>query len=100
MTNRPPPVAKANRPTHIILITKEFCNLCVKARLMLDKLRAEVPGISIQEIEFASPEGMDLAVKHRLLYPPIVFINGLIFAEGKIEDGPLRDAVTKAARSS
>ncbi len=98
MTDRPPP--DASRPIHVILVTKEFCHLCVKARLMLDKLRAEVPGISIHEVEFASSEGMDLAVKHRLLYPPIIFVNGSLFAEGKIEEESLREAVTNATRSS
>ncbi len=52
----------------------------------------------MREVDFASEEGLALSVKNAILYPPAVFIDGKLFAKGKILEEPLKEAVRKAAR--
>ncbi len=54
----------------------------------------------MREVDFASEEGVALSIKNTILYPPAVFINGSLFAKGKIMEEPLKEAVRKAAGGS
>ena len=81
----------------VAFVTKEGCLPCLRIRRILGELKAELPGIEIREVDFTSEEGVALAVKNGILYPPAVFINSILFAKGKIMEGPMKDAVRKAA---
>ena len=80
------------------MVTKEGCVPCLRIRRILGELKAELPEIQIREVDFASDEGVALAVKNSILYPPAVLINGALFAKGRIMEGPLKEAVRRAAR--
>jgi hypothetical protein len=85
-------------PVEVVMITKEGCLPCLRIKRILGELRAELPDVGVREVDFTSEEGMTLAVKNSILYPPAVVINGLLFAKGKIMEEPLKEAVRKAAR--
>ena len=84
----------------VVSVTKEGCLPCLRIKRILGELKAELPELGLREVDFTSEEGMSLAVKNSILYPPAVFINGFIFAKGKIMEEPLKEAVRKAARGS
>ena len=84
----------------VAVISKEGCLPCMRIERIMGELRAELPEIRIREIDFASEEGVALSVKNSILYPPAVFIDGSLFAKGKIYEEPLKEAVRKAARGS
>ena len=80
------------------MVTAEGCLPCLRIKRILGELRAELPEIQVREVEFTSKEGVALAVKNSILYPPAVLINGTLFAKGKIMEEPLKEAVRRAAR--
>lgn len=80
------------------MVTKEGCLPCLRVKRILGELKEELPGIRVREVDFASEEGVALAVKNSILYPPAVFINRSLFANGKIMEDPLKEAVRKASR--
>ncbi len=82
----------------ISMVTKEGCLPCLRVKRILGELEAELPEIEVREVDFTSREGVDLAVKNSILYPPAVLINGVLFAKGKILEEPLKEAVRRATR--
>jgi thiol-disulfide isomerase/thioredoxin len=80
------------------MVTKEGCLPCLRIKRILGELKAELPELGVREVDFTSEEGVALAVKNSILYPPAVFINGALLAKGKIMEEPLKEAVRKAAR--
>ena len=84
----------------VSVISKEGCLPCLRIKRIVGELKVELPEISVREVDFGSEEGLALSVKNTILYPPAVFINGALFAKGKIFEEPLKEAVRKAARGS
>ncbi len=80
------------------MITKEGCLPCLRVKRILRELKTELPKIGVREVDFTSEEGVALAVKNSILYPPAVFINKSLFAKGKIMEEPLKEAVRRASR--
>jgi hypothetical protein len=44
-----------------------------------------MPNLTVEEVEFTSPAGTKLAMENEILYPPAVFLNGVMIAKGKID---------------
>ena len=84
-----------NPSVEVDMVTKEGC---LRIKRILGELKVELPEIQVREVDFASEEGVALAVKNSILYPPAVFINGTLFAKGKIMEESVKEAVRKAAR--
>ena len=82
----------------VAIVTKEGCLPCLRIKRILGELKVELPEIRVHDVDFMSQEGVTLAVKNNILYPPAVFINGTLFAKGKIIEESLKEAVRKAAR--
>lgn len=80
------------------MVTKEGCLPCLRIKRILGELRMELPEIVVREVDFTSEEGVGFAVRNSILYPPAVFINGSLFAKGKIMEEPLKEAVRKAVK--
>lgn len=83
----------------VSMVTKEGCLPCLRVKRILGELAAELPEIEVREVDFVSEEGVKLAVKNNILFPPAVLINGALFAKGKILEEPLKEAVRRATRS-
>jgi glutaredoxin len=81
----------------VVMVTKEGCLPCLRIKRILGEMKTELPEISVREVDFSSEDGVAMAVKNSILYPPAVFINGSLFAKGKILEEPLKDAVRRAA---
>ncbi|MGI0014104.1 MAG: glutaredoxin domain-containing protein [Nitrososphaera sp.] len=68
-----------------MLVTSEGCKPCTRVKRFLKELQVDMPGLSLEEIDFASPAGSKLAVENAILYPPAVFIDGKLIGKGKID---------------
>ena len=79
--------------TNIRVVTKEGCPPCRYVKRVLQDLQREIPGLSVEEVDFGSAEGMKLAVEHQVLYPPAVFMGGALLLKGKIHENALREAI-------
>ena len=88
------------QPVEVAVISKDGCVPCLRVKRIVGELKTELPEITVREVDFTSQEGVALSVKNAILYPPAVFINGSLFAKGKIMEEPLKEAVRKAARGS
>ena len=86
------------RQVEVSIVSKEGCLPCLRIKRIVGELEAELPEVTVREVDFASEEGVALSVKNTILYPPAVFIDGSLFAKGKIMEEPLKDAVRKAVR--
>lgn len=82
---------------HVLLVTKEGCKPCSRVKRILAEFRNEIPSLTVEEIDFSSQRGMELAIQHNILYPPAVYVDGQFLAYGKIYEEPLRDAVRARA---
>lgn len=87
-----------SRSSGVAVLTKEGCLPCMRVKRILGELKEEIPGLEVAEVDFSSGEGLALAVRNNILYPPAVFINGVLIAKGRIPEGPLKESVRKAAK--
>lgn len=76
---------------------KEGCMPCITVDRVMEGMKEEIPSLEVTELDLSSKEGLDLVVKNSILYPPAVFIDGRLYAKGKIYPEKLRDAIRKAA---
>ena len=66
-------------------MTSLGCTPCLRVKRILTELNAEMPNLTVEEVEFTSPAGSKLAIENGILYPPAVFVNGKLIAKGKID---------------
>jgi hypothetical protein len=69
----------------IRFVTSLGCTPCLRIKRILGELRAVMPNLTVEEVEFTSPVGTKLAMENGILYPPAVFLNGVMIAKGKID---------------
>jgi alkyl hydroperoxide reductase subunit AhpF len=69
---------------HLLLLTSLGCTPCLRVKRILNELQAELPDISIEEVEYTSNAGSKLAIENNIMYPPAVFLDGKLLAKGKI----------------
>ena len=69
----------------VLLVTSEGCKPCSRVKRILSELQSVMPSLTVETIELSSPEGAKLAMENGILYPPVVFIEGRLFGNGKID---------------
>ena len=96
----PPPVTAAGSspvPDTMIdvwLLTQRDCLFCEQAQDVLGRLRHEHP-LAVTEIALDSVEGQVLALQHRVLFAPGIFINGTLASYGRPSERRLRRILTQ-----
>ena len=70
--------------TTVRVLTSEGCLPCISVKRNLKELQTELPSLVVEEIDFTSPAGSKLAFENNVLHPPAVFLDGRLFAKGKI----------------
>ena len=58
---------------------------CSRVKRILGELQHVMPDLALKTVELSSPDGLKLATENGILYPPAVFIEGKLFAHGKID---------------
>lgn len=72
-------------PVKVLLVTSEGCKPCSRVKRILNELQQDIPSLDVEMVEFASPSGSKVAMENGILYPPAVFIEGRLFAKGKVD---------------
>ncbi len=80
----------------VLLVTSEGCKPCTRVKRILTELQPEMPNLTVETVDLVSPQGTRLALDNQILYPPAVFIEGKLFAKGKIN----ADEMVKSLRSA
>ncbi len=70
---------------NVLLLTSEGCKPCSRVKRILGELQAVMPELAVEAVELNSPTGSKLAMENGVLYPPAVFIEGKLFAKGKVD---------------
>lgn len=86
--------ASGNRSIHLKLVTSAGCHFCREADQLLDNLGQRFP-LSIERIDLTSPEGVELARRFRVPFPPVLLIDGQYHAHGRISERKLTRALTR-----
>lgn len=72
-----------------VLVTKPDCTFCDEAKAILQRLSSEFP-LSIRIVSLDTSEGQELALRHGLLFPPGILLDGKPFSYGRPSEGKLR----------
>ena len=73
----------------VTLLTQANCHFCDDAHTMLERLGAEYP-LTIEIRDLSEPENQELALRHGLLFPPGIIIDGSPVGYGRPSQGRLR----------
>lgn len=76
-------------------MTSLGCTPCLRVKRVLTELQADMPNLTIEEVEFSSPTGTKLAIENGILYPPAVFMDQTLIAKGKIETDQMIATIRK-----
>jgi len=79
----------------VTLLTSLGCTPCLRVKRILGDLQTEIRDLAVDEVDFASPTGSRLAIENGVLYPPAVFLEGKLIAQGKIHAEELTAAIRK-----
>jgi glutaredoxin len=81
---------------NVLLVTSYGCTPCLRVKRILTELQSEMPTLTVEEVEYKSESGTKLSIENGIQYPPAVFVNGKLFAKGKID----ADSIVKKIRES
>ncbi len=77
----------------MLVLGREGCTPCLRVTRLLGEIARERPGLTIREVLMDSEEGIALALENGILVPPAVFLDGSLWAKGKIREEDLRRAL-------
>lgn len=77
------------QPIRVQLLSAEGCHYCRAARALLDRLRCEYP-LSVEELDYESAAGQELALRHGALFPPGIFVEGEFVQYGRPSERKVR----------
>ena len=77
------------RSVDVVLLTKPDCAFCDEAKQILERLGSEFP-LELRLVPVDSSEGEALAIRHGLLFPPGILLDGKPFSYGRLSEGKLR----------
>lgn len=72
------------------LVTSQTCAHCMRAKVALDRIAKDTPGVQVEIVDLLKPEGMELAQKHGIMASPGIIINGKLAFQGGATEEQLR----------
>jgi len=72
----------------VVYVTTERCHFCEQGHAVLAGLADRHP-LRIREVELASPEGLAIATRWQVPYPPIVLVGGELAGYGRLSERSL-----------
>ncbi len=85
---------------NVLLVTSEGCKPCSRVKRVLKELQAEMPDLTVDEVDYNSPNGSKLAMENGITYPPAVFIEGKLFEKGKVHTEDMVASIRKMKGAS
>jgi len=73
----------------VLILTQQDCASCEAASAIVKRLARKYP-LSVSTVSLDSPEGVSLAEKGGVLFPPGIFIDGKLFSYGGLSERTLR----------
>ncbi len=86
------------RTVEILLVTAPRCHFCSDALALLDDLASEY-NLAIDTIALESDDGVAIATRFRVPFPPVLLINGTYFGHGRISRRKLTKALDAIVRT-
>lgn len=80
----------------VLVVTSQGCHFCEDALRILDEISDSTPLI-IETVPMDSDRGVELMVRHRVPFPPIVLIDRELFGYGRISRRKLMAALSERA---
>lgn len=68
----------------IQFLTMVGCTNCAEVKKTFDEILPDFPGIKVEEIDIASPEGQKLVQKYSIMASPGIVIDGKLFSTGGV----------------
>ena len=84
----------------VLLVTSLGCTPCLRVKRILKELQAEMPNLTVEEVEYTSAAGAKLSIENSIQYPPAVFLEGRLIAKGKIDADTLIKSIRESNRSN
>lgn len=78
----------------VTLLTQENCTWCDQAKDILQDVSTTHP-LVIEEVELASTEGRNLALRHGVVFAPGILLDGQMFSFGRLSEKKLRRRLSK-----
>jgi len=91
-------VTSSRRAIEIVLVTAPRCHFCTDASTLLLELRDRY-SLVVHQIELESAEGVEIATRYAVPFPPVVLIDGVYFGHGRISRRKLTKALDAAVRA-
>lgn len=83
-------------PIHVQLLSADGCRYCHEARAVLARLGTEYP-LAIEVLPVDSHRGRELALRHGVLFPPGIVIEGEFLQYGRPSERKLRARLAEVA---
>jgi thiol-disulfide isomerase/thioredoxin len=93
----PNPNERDQRVIEIVLVSAPRCHFCDDTSKLLEDLSDAYP-LSVRKVELASDEGIAIATRYRVPFPPVLLIDGTYFGHGRISRRKLVKALDAAVR--
>lgn len=84
--------------THVLVLGKDGCNPCNRVKRILREMRADGLAFDVEEVDMGSERGTSLAIRHNVIYPPAVFVDGRLLCWGKVRESELQTALRSGTR--
>jgi len=88
----------SRRAVEIVLVTAPRCHFCIDTSNLLEEL-ADGYNVAVRKIELESAEGVEIATRYAVPFPPVVLIDGAYFGHGRISRRKLTRALDAAAHA-
>jgi thioredoxin-like negative regulator of GroEL len=67
----------------VVLVTAPRCHFCDDASRLLEDLGG-LYSLTVREVKLESDEGIAIATRFRVPFPPVILLNGAYFGHGRI----------------
>ena len=81
--------------TLLTLIGKPGCHLCDDARIVVDRVLADFPDVTVEERSILDDAELSRAYSEEI---PVVMIDGRVHTIWRVDEARLRDALAEASR--
>ena len=71
------------RAVEVVLVTAPRCHFCDDASKLLEDLGG-LYSLTVREVKLESDEGIAIATRFRVPFPPVILIDGTYFGHGRI----------------
>ncbi len=80
----------ADSPVVALLVTAPLCHFCAQAHELLNRLAREGLSLRIDELGWDDEGGLRMVQRDGVPFPPALYLDGVLWAYGRISERALR----------